>query len=145
MFLQPAVHGAAAQSQSLGSLADISFVAGKCALDEISLHFVEAHLLELGRAAGGLRAQTEIRGADARARREEHAAFDRVIEFANVSRPRMLVKRLDGGSVEARNIFAIALRVAVEKMVRQQIDVLAAVTQRQECESRWYSGETARS
>src|SRR4029077_4712368 len=61
---------------------------------------------------------------------KEHAAFNRVIEFADVSRPRMLVKGLDGGRVEGRNVFAIALRVTVEKMVRQQINVLATVTQR---------------
>src|SRR5213082_2720503 len=57
MLLQPAVHGAPAQSQGFGGLADIPLVAGKCALNQILLHFVEAHLLELGGSAGGLRAQ----------------------------------------------------------------------------------------
>src|SRR5260370_7409496 len=53
-----------------------------------------------------------------------------MIEFANVARPRMLVKSLDGGGVEAGKFFAVALRVTVEKMVRKEVDVLAAVTQR---------------
>src|SRR5258708_37427926 len=44
----------------------------------------------------------------------------------------MLMKRFDGGSVEAGNIFAVALRVTVEKMVRQKIDVLAAIAQRRD-------------
>src|SRR5258708_16637655 len=73
MFLQPAIHGAAAQSQSLRCLADISFVAIESALDEIALDFVEAHLLQLGRATGNLRAQAEVCCADGRARREQHA------------------------------------------------------------------------
>src|SRR5437773_6791916 len=68
MFLQPAIHGAAAQSQSLGCLADVAFVARESALNEIPLHFVEAHLLQLGRAASGLRAQAEVCRADGRAR-----------------------------------------------------------------------------
>src|SRR5438445_13768617 len=53
-----------------------------------------------------------------------------MIELANVSGPGMLVESLDCRRVEARNTFAIPLRVAVEKMVRKQIDVLAAVPQR---------------
>src|SRR5258708_38740604 len=53
-----------------------------------------------------------------------------MIEFANVARPRMLVKSLDGGGVEAGKFFAVALRVTVKKMVRKEVDVLAAVTQR---------------
>src|SRR5260370_31722019 len=52
-----------------------------------------------------------------------------MIEFANVPRPRMLMKRLNGSGVETRNIFAVTLRVTVEKMVRQEIDVLAAIAQ----------------
>src|SRR6202158_105827 len=130
MFLQPAIHGAAAQPQSLGCLAYISLVAGESALEEIPLNFVEAHLLQLGRAAGGLRSQTEVCRADGRAGRKEHAAFPRMIEFANVARPRMLMKSLDGGGVEAGKLFAVALRVTVEKVVRKEVDVLAAVTQR---------------
>ena len=132
MFLQPAIHGAAAQSQSLRRLAHISFVARECALDEIPLDFIEAHFLQLGRAAGGLRAQTEVCRADGRTRREEHSAFHRMIEFANIARPGMLMKSLDGGGVEAGNVFAIALRVTVEKMVCQEIDVLTAVSQRRD-------------
>src|SRR2546429_604300 len=60
MLLQPAVHGATAQSESFGGLADISFVTRKSTLNEILLDFVETHLLQLCNAAGGLRAQAEI-------------------------------------------------------------------------------------
>src|SRR5258706_12360511 len=55
-----------------------------------------------------------------------------MIEFANVARPRMLMKSLDGGGVEAGKFFAVALRVTVKKMVRKEVDVLAAVTQRRD-------------
>src|SRR5260370_33811374 len=130
MLLKTAIHGAAAQCKSLGCLADISFVARERALDEITLNFIEAHLLQLGRAASGLRAQTEVRRADGRAGREEYAAFHRMIEFANVARPGMLMESLAGGCVEAGNPFAVALPVTLERMVRKQIDVLAAVSQR---------------
>src|SRR5713226_5408399 len=114
MFLQPAIHGAAAQSQSLGCLADISFVARESTLDEIALNFVEAHLLQVGRAASGLRSQSEVCRADRRAGREEHPAFHCMIKFPNVAWPCMLMKSLDGSRVETGNIFAVALRVTVE-------------------------------
>src|SRR5438552_4197255 len=115
VFLQPAIHGAAAQSQSLGRLADVSFVARECALDEIAFHLVEAHLLELGGGASGLRAQTEVCRADGRARREKHTAFNCVIELANVPRPGMFVKSLAGGGVETGNVFAVPLGVTEKK------------------------------
>src|SRR5260370_194345 len=130
MFLQPTIHGAAGQSQSLGSLADVSFVASESALNQIALHFVETHLFQFGYAASGLRAQAEVRSADRRARGEEHAAFHGMIQFADVARPGMLMQSFDSGGVEPGNILAIALRVAVEEMVREEIDVLAAVSQR---------------
>src|SRR5260370_40926411 len=102
---------------------------GECALDEIAFHLVEAHLLELGGGASGLRAQTEVCRADGRARREKHTAFNCVVELANVPRPGMLMKSFAGRGAEAGNIFAIGLSVTVEKMVRQQLDMLGAGTQ----------------
>src|SRR5712692_353430 len=52
-----------------------------------------------------------------------------MIQFADVTWPRMFMHSLEGSRVETGNIFAVALRVPVEKMVRQKIDVFAAVTQ----------------
>src|SRR5438093_4250314 len=132
MFLQPAIHGAAAQSQSLGCLADVSFVASESALNQVALNFVEAHLFQLSRATSSLRAQTEVCRADGSARREEHPAFHRMIQFADVARPCMLMQSPDSGRIEPGNILAVALRVAAEKMVRQEIDVLPAVSQRRD-------------
>src|SRR6202521_4361428 len=132
MFLQPAIHGAAAQSQGFGSLADISFVTRESALEEIALPFVEAHPLQLRRPSCSLRAQAEICCANGRAGRQEHAAFHGMIKFANVGRPGMLMKSLDGGCVEAGKVLAVALRVTVEEMVREEIDVLTSVSQRRD-------------
>src|SRR5712692_8395045 len=86
MFLQPTIHGAASQSLSLGCLADVSFV--------------EAHLLQLSHATSGLRPQAEVCRANGRAGGQEHAAFHRMIQFADVARPGMLMKSLDSGGVE---------------------------------------------
>src|SRR3989441_7205757 len=132
MFLQPAIHSAAAQSQSLGCLADVSFVASESALNQVALNFVEAHLFQLSRATSSLRAQTEVCRADGRPAREQHPAFHRMIQFADGARPCMLMQSPDSGRIEPGNILAVALRVAVEKMVRQEIDVLTAVSQRRD-------------
>src|SRR5258708_39082396 len=130
MFLQPAVHGAAAQSQGLGCLADVSFVTRESALNQVALHFVEAHLLQLRRSTSSLCTQAEVCRADGWAGRKEYATFHGVVQFADVARPGMFMKRLDSRRVESGNIFTVALRVAVEKMVRKEINILAAVAQR---------------
>src|SRR5712692_10371515 len=44
----------------------------------------------------------------------------------------MLMHSLDGGCVKAGNIFAVALCITVEKMVRKEIDVFAPVSQRRD-------------
>src|SRR5713101_4828606 len=130
MFLQPAVHGAAAQSQGLGGLADVSFVARESALNQVALHFVEAHLLQLRCSTSSLCTQAEVCRADGWAGRKEHATFHCVIQFADVAWPGMFMKSLDSRRVESGNTLAVALRIAVEKMVRQEVDVFAPVAQR---------------
>src|SRR6266446_4396151 len=105
-------------------------MAGKRALNQIPFDFIEAHFLELCGAAGGLRAQTQISGAHRWSGRHQHAAFDSMIQLADVSRPGVFVKSPDRGGVKAGNIFAVAVRIPLQKMVRQKIDVLAAVPQR---------------
>src|SRR6266403_676872 len=62
-------------------------MAGKRALNQIPFDFIEAHFLELCGAAGGLRAQTQISGAHRWSGRHQHAAFDGMIQLADVSRP----------------------------------------------------------
>src|SRR5579859_7401725 len=52
-----------------------------------------------------------------------------MIQLAHISRPRMFEKKLRRARIEARNAFAITLRIATEKVVRQQGDVLAAFAQ----------------
>src|SRR6267378_4659831 len=105
-------------------------MAGERALNQITLDFIETHFLQLRGAAGRLCAQAQISGSHRRSGRHQHAAFDGVIELADVSWPGMLVKGSDRGGVKAGNVFAVPVRVALEKMVRQQIDVLAAIPQR---------------
>src|SRR5207247_10974886 len=55
-----------------------------------------------------------------------------MIQFAHVAGPGMLVKSFERRGIESGDVFAIALRVAVKEMVRQEIDVFAAVAQRRQ-------------
>src|SRR5260370_31388751 len=107
MFLKTAIHGAAAQSQSLGCLADISFVARERALDEITLNFIEAHLLQLGRAASGLRAQTEVCRAYRRAGQRSNPASPPMMKFPTVAGPGMPLKSLGAGVAEPGKAVAV--------------------------------------
>src|SRR4029077_16630502 len=132
VFLQATIHGAAAQTERFGSLADIAIVTSQRALDEVMLDFVEAHVFEAGIGADGGRAEAEIGGADRGSGGEEDAALDSVIEFADVAGPGMLVQELHGHRIETGDVFAIALGVAAEEMMREEIDIFFALAQRRE-------------
>src|SRR5271155_1060800 len=102
------------------------------ALNQIALHVIEVHLFKTRGSAQRGRAQAKIGGADLRALRKEHATFDGVIEFADIAGPGMFAQSNGGGGIKAGNSFAIALRVATKKMMREEQDVFAAVAQRRD-------------
>src|SRR5690348_3132832 len=105
-------------------------MARQSALYEVALHFVQAHFLETHCAACGSAAQAEISGADKLSLGKQYAPLDSVIQLADVSRPRVFMEKLCRARIEPRNAFSVALRVAAQKMVRQQGDVFAAFPQR---------------
>ena len=74
----------------------------------------------------------EIAGADGVALRHQHGAFDRVIELADVAGPAVIEQHLHRRRIEARETFAIALRVLPQKVSREQRNVLAAIAQRRQ-------------
>src|SRR4029077_14964294 len=114
VFLQPAIHRASAESKGPGRLADVSVMARQSALYQVTLHFIEAHVLEPNGAVRGTGSEAKVSGTDKLPLREQHSALDRVIEFPNISRPRMVKEELRRTRIEARNAFAIALRVTTE-------------------------------
>src|ERR1700682_5017490 len=132
VFLQSAIHRAAAQAERLGGLTHIPIVAGKRALYQVMLDIVKAHVFEARSGAGSGCAQSEIGGANQRAGSEENAALDRVIELPHIARPRMLVEELHRHGIETGDGFAIALRVAAQEVMRQKIDVFFAFAQRRQ-------------
>src|ERR1700722_1986805 len=126
VFLQAAIHRAAAESQRLGCLADVSVVAGECALGEGAVHFIEGHFFESNGASGRASAQAEIGGAHQLSLRQQDSTLDRVIELAHISRPGMVEQKLRRARVEARNAFAIALCITTQEGMRQKCNALAA-------------------
>src|SRR2546427_4770045 len=61
VLLQTAVKPAAAQSQSLGRLADVSLEPRQRFLDQVALDFFEAHFFQPGGCARIGRAQAQVR------------------------------------------------------------------------------------
>src|SRR5437016_2149164 len=108
--LQTAIERAAAQPQGLGRLADVAVEARHRLLDQESLDVLEAHLLDARRRIL-VQAQAEVARTDRRRLRHQHAALDRVIELADVARPRMIEQRLQRLRLEPGDVLAIALRV----------------------------------
>ena len=74
----------------------------------------------------------ELAEADRRALRHQHAALDRVIELADVARPRMLEQRLQRRRFEAADVLAVALRVLPQEVRRERGNVLAPLAQRRQ-------------
>src|SRR6266849_69035 len=122
--LQPAVQGAAAETQGFGRLADVAIEARHRLLDEEAFDFLEAHVLD-SRALIAIDAEPELAEPDDRALRHQHAAFNGVIELADVARPRVVEQRLHCRRLEPRDVLAIALRVLFEEMSSERRNVLA--------------------
>src|SRR5207237_2969630 len=87
---------------------------------------------ELCGAAGWLRAQAKIGRANSGPGGEEHASFDRMIQFAHVSGPRMLVEGFEGRRIKGSDVLAVALRVALKEVVGKEIDVFAPFAKRRQ-------------
>src|ERR1700680_1874124 len=132
VFLQTAVHRAAAKAQSFCRLADIAVVPRERALNQVMLHFIEAHLFEPRTGARSHGAQTKIAGSHPRSCGEQPSPLYVMIHFTNVSRPRMLVENLCRYRIETADGLAITLRIPAQKVVRQQIDVFLALAQRRQ-------------
>ena len=72
-------------------------MARECALNQIPFDFIETHFLQLRGSACRLCTQAQISGAHRWSGRHQYAAFDGVIELADVSRPGVFMKGSDRG------------------------------------------------
>src|SRR6266436_6465733 len=130
VFLQAPIHRATAKAQSLGGLADVSVVACQRALNQMMLNVIEAHLFEPRASTRSSGPQSQIGRTNQGPGSQQHSSLNRVIQFAYIARPGMLVKNLRGDGIESTDCFAVALRITAQKMVRQQIDVVFTLAQR---------------
>ena len=82
------------------------------------------------------RADWDVAEVD-RLRRERASALEvpvpglaphRVVQLTHVARPKMFMQRGSGGGVKAGYIFAITLRISLNKVVRQQVNVFATLS-----------------
>src|SRR5579884_2285713 len=104
--LQPPIERAAAQAEGLGGLADVAIEPRHRLLDEEPFDFLEAHILDARRRVA-IDPQPELAEADRRAERHQDAAFDRVVELADVAGPRMVEERLHRRGFEAVDVLAV--------------------------------------
>src|SRR6185437_3073735 len=84
------VERAAAQPECLRGVTDVAVESREGFLDERALGFVERQLLQSLRTARAAIAQCQIGLAHHVAAGEKHCALDRVLELADVARPRMV-------------------------------------------------------
>src|SRR5262249_20944245 len=129
--LHPAIEGATTQAESVGSLADIVTETCQCLANEKRLDFFHTHIFQSRRMkpTGTCCRQSQVRRGDRAFLRHQHSTFDRMIQFAHVTWPRMLAQHLNCGAVESRQMFSISLPVHIEKVRSQWRNIVAAVPQ----------------
>src|SRR5262245_40656092 len=132
-FLQPAIKGAAAQSQSFGGLADVAVETGQRLFDQEAFDLFEVHVFEPRRAVRRL-IEAQVAGLDDRPLRHQDGAFDGVVQLAHVAGPGVLRERVHRRRVERRDEFAIVFGVELQKMVGEQRNVFPAVAQRRDAD-----------
>src|SRR5688572_17981392 len=121
ILLQAAIERAAAESERFRRLADVTAKARERFADKEELDLFDAHLVEALRAFAR-RAQAEVAGLHELAVRHQHGALDRVVEFADVSRPRMLEQDLQRGRLDAGDFLAITLGILAQEVHGEQRD-----------------------
>src|ERR1700745_2605824 len=100
-------------------------------LNQDALHVFDAHFIQFDRGfARGT--QTQIARANLRTLRHQHGALDRMVELANVARPRMIGRKLQRDRLETFELLAITLRRLPQEMVREERNVFLALAQRRE-------------
>src|ERR1700690_4006468 len=115
VFLQAAIERAAAQAQGLARVAHVAAITRERFLDQDFFNIFQTHVVEAQWHFAGL-TQAKIAGPDRIAFRKQHGAFDRVIEFADISGPGMIEQKLQSDRLESREIFAIALSGLAKEM-----------------------------
>jgi hypothetical protein len=91
--LNASVESAAAQSEQLRRMADVSVKAGESLSYQNTLNFLQTQILQT-RRAGALVPKSEVFDADARTLRHQDRPFDDVTELADVSGPGMPKQRV---------------------------------------------------
>ena len=127
----PRGRSAATQTQRLGGLAHVAFVAGEGFLDQEAFDVLQAHVLD-PRALIAVDPQAQIAKTDGRALRHEDAPLDGVIELADVARPWMIEERLECRGFETGQRLAVTLGMLPEKIRGERRDVFAPLPQRRQ-------------
>src|SRR5579863_2397040 len=98
------------------------------------------HLLELlARAVGNRRAlwlEDEVLFMQLWLRSYNHSALHRVLQFANVAQPRLLLQLVHRCRRNPRDAFVHGLRELANEVIDQRRDVLAAVAQRRQFDAK---------
>ena len=79
-----------------------------------------------------LRFQGEVLLAQLRLLRHHHGALYRVLQFANVARPGVLLQGIHGGGRDARDLLVHLARELAHEVVDQQRNVFPAFAQRRQ-------------
>src|SRR5207249_3142235 len=129
--LKPSVQSATAKTQRLGGLADVAVESRHRLLDEEAFDVLEAHLFD-ARCRVAVDAQAQLAEPNRRRLRHQDAALGRVIQLADVARPRMIEQRLQRPRLEAGDVLPVPLRVLPEEVVGERGDVLAPLAKRRQ-------------
>src|SRR5882724_9132901 len=131
ILLQPPVQSTAAEAQGFGGAIGVAAKSRQCFFDEQTFHLFQTHFIDSRRHSGiTARLQGEIKRGHNAARRHQRRSFNYMVQFANVSRPRMLHEGIDRSGAKALELPSIAIAMLPQEMLCERTDVFPAFTQR---------------
>ena len=129
MTFETTIERAAAQTQCLGGLADVALKAGQGISDEMFFHVIKGHVLEMLNPFM-VNLQPQVGATNNVILCHQDAAFNGMLEFADIARPRTVEQRLPSGIVETRDLLPVAEARFLQELSRQYRDVFTPLTKR---------------
>src|SRR5580704_1910530 len=127
LFHSP-VQRTATQAQRFRGLSYVALKAPKRFTNQNSLNCLQTQFFEVLRSRA-LYAQAKIGWLNLFSKAHENGAFDGMLQFTNVARPRMLREELQCNRIKTFNLTAVPRSVLLKKMHCQHRDIFPAVAQ----------------
>ncbi len=131
VFLELIIEGAAANPQELGCLLLVPATLFQHFFQQLSLMLYQGWCLpdRGGSGGGSMECRRQVRGFDPSPFGQNCGVFNRVFQFTDIARPRVIQEQPEDLRAEALNFFALFCGKKTEKMASKQGYVITPFTE----------------